>query len=769
MKRLSLFIVSCWVAIMAQAISLNGVEYTIDTLSMFPAGPGATYYELRMLRADQKAGRLDCYLMMVDTKNPYVSIESVLGKDALVGTERPSAMAQRKTTETKIFYGGTNGDFFMTKGDVGCPVGFSIINNEFAFVPNTHSARRLGAVNEQMLGAIGSVASFAAKAVLGLDTLNIKRINYTRGTDELVLYNRHNAASTLTNDYGTELLCELAKGETWHTNCRVHAIVKSIAKNQGNTAIGVGQVVLSGHGIMAERLNTAHVGDTITLQLSFQIDGVPQNISQCVAGDNYALIVNNGQVEQSDFWNELHPRTAFGQNEKGDMLLFLVVDGRGVSNGCTTKVLGEIIHHYGAYRALNWDGGGSSCLYIRPFGEVNNGSDGSERAVANGMFAVANIPVADNTIAAIAPYMPIYSLPRYGVAMPKFLGYNQYGVLIDSDVQGVQLSCAPEVGEVLSDGRFLASGENGGTLHAALGSITTDLTVRLVASAPIAIRLDSVLLDNIRPYTVEVQGTIGNNTISLLADALTWTSSDPSVATVNEAGEVRGVKNGYADIVGELGDFHDTLRVHIEIPAAPVMMWDAFRAPDTWTIKCPSSYNPQWIVPESEDAPVDLLFTYKNGRERYIRLSKDSALYSLPDTIRLAYATDASLENFYLSIRANNASHAQNITITPTAEVVEAYVADIAVKDYFGTDIAIFPLHFECVNFSLRSSTSAGEHHFLLNGISLIYRYDTQSGVSDVKPLPAMPAVKVIEGGTMYIIRNSVRYTLQGQKIDHKH
>lgn len=766
MKRLTLFVFSCVMGMMAHAVSLNGVEYTIDTLSMFPAGPGATYYELRMLRADHKAGRLDCWLMTVDTKNPYVAIEQIMGKDAVIGVERPSAMAQRKTTETKIFYGGTNGDFFATKGDIGCPTGFTVINNEFAYVPNSHGARRLGAVDEKMLGAIGSVASFSAKAILGLDTLKIKRVNYTRGENELVLYNRHNAASTLTNDYGTELLCELAEGETWHTNCTVHAVVKSVAANKGNTAIGDGQVVLSGHGTMAEHLNKANVGDTITIKMSFKIDGVKQNISQCIAGDNYALIVDNGQVEQSNFWNELHPRTAFGHSEKGDTILFLVVDGRGVSNGCTTKVLGEIIHYYGAYKAVNWDGGGSSCLYIRPFGEVNNGSDGSERAVANGMFAVANVPEADNTIAAIAPYMPIYSLPRYGVAAPKFLGYNRYGVLIDTDVQGVQLSCAPEVGEILSDGRFLASGENGGALHAALGDITTDLTVRLVTSAPIAIRLDSVLCDDKHPYTVEVQSTIGNSTISLLADALSWTSSDPSVATVNASGEVTGIKNGYAEIIGELGDFRDTLLVHVEIPTAHIMMWDDFRATDTWALKCPSTYNPQWIVPESGTTPVDLQFTYKNGRERYIRLSKDSVLYSLPDTICFVYATDALVENFYLSIRANNELHAQNITITPVAETGNDVVTNIAVKDYFGTDVAVFPLHMECINFSLKSATSAGAHQLWLRGISLIYGDATQSGVDKVEAMDSATVTKVLEHGTMYILRNGVRYTMQGQVVN---
>ena len=67
---LSIFTVLCTASM--YAVSLNGVEYTIDTLSMYPVGPGTTYYELRFLRADNGKGRMDAFLIAVDTRNPYV-------------------------------------------------------------------------------------------------------------------------------------------------------------------------------------------------------------------------------------------------------------------------------------------------------------------------------------------------------------------------------------------------------------------------------------------------------------------------------------------------------------------------------------------------------------------------------------------------------------------------------------------------------------------------------------------------------------------------
>ena len=526
-------------------------------------------------------------------------------------------------------------------------------------------------------------------------------------------------------------------------------------------AIPADKVVLSGHGTMAAALDALNIGDEVTVNMSLKFDGEEVDVAQCIGGDTYALIVNNGQVEQSNFWNEVHPRTAFGTSEDGTIQYFLVVDGRSVkSAGCTTKVLGEIIHHYGAYKAVNWDGGGSSCLYVRNLGQMNNGSDGSERACGNGMFAVANVPEVDNTIASIAPYMPIYSLPRYGVALPKFLGYNKYGVMIDTDVQGVTLSCDPALGEILEDGRFLASGENGGTLRASLGDITTELEVRLIASAPIAIRLDSVLCDAAHPYTVEVQGAVGNTTIDLLAAALTWTSLNPEIAAVDETGAITGIANGTTQVIGQLGEFADTILVHVEIPTGNEMLWDDFRIADNWKLKGSSGFNPGLIVPEDAEAPVNLLFTYKSARSPYIQFEREAPIYSRPDTIRIPMTTDAIFSKIYATVRANNAMQGVNITIEPNA--AGDIVLDIPVEHYFGTDVAIWPLHFELVKCFLNTSTEKGERYVTLPGIYQIYGEKSGVGTSVENTTVTQQPTKFLENGQLFIRHNGHTYTILG-------
>ena len=89
------------------------------------------FYELRMLKSTDGSGRLDCWLMTIDTRNPYVSVEQILGKGQVTGLERPSDMAKRSTTDTKIFFGGVNGDFYANS----TPVGTTIVNSEYALTP----------------------------------------------------------------------------------------------------------------------------------------------------------------------------------------------------------------------------------------------------------------------------------------------------------------------------------------------------------------------------------------------------------------------------------------------------------------------------------------------------------------------------------------------------------------------------------------------------------------------------------------------------------
>lgn len=776
MKRILLSVFSLFIVCLSHAnITLNGYEYTIDTLSMYPVGPGTTFYELRMLRVNA-VSRLDCWLLAVDTRDPYVSLEQVLGTGKINGTERPSAMASRSTTENKIFFAGSNGDFFLTKDDqngatseyneVGMPAGTTIANGEFALTPaGAGGGRRAGGVDADGKGVASYTHSISMKLVLADTTLNISHANYVRGNNELVLYNFHNGATTFTNAYGNEVQIQLLEGEKWNTTGIMKAKVTKVENGVGSMSLDKNHAVLSGHGTMAEAISGLKVGDEITLDFEMRLDDEIVNVAQMIGGDHYsAMILDDGVIAQKGYWDELHPRTGFGVSQTRDTVFMLVVDGRSaISAGCTTKVLAEILKHYGAYNAVNWDGGGSSCIFVRPFGAMNNGSDGQERACGNGMFAVANVPDNDTTIVSIAPYMPNYYLPRYGLADPQFLGYNKYGVLIKTNVSGVKLSCAPEVGEILEDGRFFASGENGGKLVATWGDVTTELDVRISDSAPIAIRVDTVICAR-KPYQVEVEGTVGNNTVEILSSALTWTSSDSSVATVDEDGIVYPQGSGFATIKGQMGGFTDSLVVKVEFPESDPLVWDDFRNVASWEVKgSPTSFKPALSVPEDPNVPVTLTFTYGSGRNPFIQLSKDSLLYSVPEKIQVPMTTNATFEKVIIMIRANNSNTTNQITFLDP-KVGEENVFEIDVKERFGDDIAIFPLHFLSIKMVPTSATPKGECYVTLPGIIEIFDENT-TDVEDVISSDNTSYKKYIKDGNLYIQTMDKTFNVLGAQV----
>lgn len=84
------------------------------------------------------------------------------------------------------------------------------------------------------------------------------------------------------------------------------------------------------------------------------------------------------------FAGSLNPRTAVGTTRDGRRLLLVTVDGRqGFSKGVSLAGMALILKRYGAWNAINLDGGGSTTMAVDGLTVSNPGGDGSERPVAD--------------------------------------------------------------------------------------------------------------------------------------------------------------------------------------------------------------------------------------------------------------------------------------------------------------------------------------------------------------------------------------------------
>ncbi|WP_051359403.1 phosphodiester glycosidase family protein [Paucisalibacillus globulus] len=167
-----------------------------------------------------------------------------------------------------------------------------------------------------------------------------------------------------------------------------NSVVVSTSSQTGSGSIAEDTFILVGRENGAIQLQELSVGDEVSITYEPRVDG--DSLMDFAIGGNMQL-VENGVVTNGLDDSTTAPRTAVGFSEDGQTMILVVVDGRQTeSRGMTLKEMGELMTEYGAYQALNIDGGGSSTMVARMPGKddaevVNNPSDGSERSVPNGI------------------------------------------------------------------------------------------------------------------------------------------------------------------------------------------------------------------------------------------------------------------------------------------------------------------------------------------------------------------------------------------------
>jgi hypothetical protein len=232
---------------------------------------------------------------------------------------------------------------------------------------------------------------------------------------------------------------------------------------------------------------------------------------------------------------------------------------------------------------------------------------------------------------------------------------------------------------------------------------------------------------------------------------------------VNEKGEVTGVKNGRVVVVGTLGEFSDSIIVDVEVAEANQIVWDDFRNAASWEVTgSPTSFNPSLSVPQDASAPVTLNFTYGSGRNKFLQLSKDSLLYSLPEKVLVPMTSNAVFEKVIVMIRANNSTTTEQITFLNVA-ANEEHVLEIDVKERFGDDAAIYPLQFLSVKMIPTTGTPNGACYVTLPGIIEVFA----EGTTDVDNITSSQSttLKYIKNGSLYIQTSDKTYDVLGQQV----
>lgn len=717
------------------ANSLNAVSrtylydrwYNVDTLQCSKVGPGTEYSSIKFTSEDSSL-TFRTFFLKVDVNNPHLKFEAELGCDSLITGETVRHHAQSRTVPGKYYIAGTNGDFYTTATPVGVPLNNFIGNSQIG-LPATWAAPNF-VIEKGNIPWISPVAKEFTMSVNGGSPITINSANYARYANQLVLFNSLNGKYTHTAAGGREIAIVLAPGETWKINAPVHCIVQGVMSTNGNMRIPDGQAVLSAEGTMASVIESLKDGDQIVLNMNQKLtswsDAMPDITS--IMGGNVILVANGVTLSQGDMAR--HPRTMLGYTKDKKEMIMCVVDGRSsLSSGGIYLEMADVMRYAGADWAMNIDGGGSSTMYIQNLGIMNIPSDGSERAVSNGVYLVMDTP-EDNTISEIRFVDYALKFPKYGVYTPHFYGYNQYGMLIDNDVKGVVLSCDSKLGHVQNDSIFVGDGMGSYPLTATYNGITATIPVTISPVEKVQSRLSTIINDSFREYPMEVEAYMAETKMPISASSLSWSVDDSSIATINpNTGVLKGIKNGSTIVRGRVDDATLETTVQVEIPTGEYMPFEQNLDPKTWKITQTGGKD---MVTTNSGNGMKLTYT-GNGSSRgaNIKLTKEVTLWSIPDAFHFKINPgNANIKNMFVCLLPNN-SVSVNSTVTLSLKPNEFNDVVIPISNFFNPDdMKYYPVKLAYITMNM--GVSASNTEFAIDIPNIECKYNALSSVGSI-------------------------------------
>lgn len=314
-----------------------------------------------------------------------VRLDVVHARDMVVGVETTSALAKRYGAFAAI----NTGFFKINVGAVsGVPVGTMRIDG-VDYTDSYGGRTTLFITNGKDRTSVAiSRVNKETFLVVGKQRIKIG-FNKIRDKDDAVIYTDIYNRTTLTNQEGIEFVV-------------VNGRVSEILNGKGSTAIPTNGFVISAVGKKkAELAALLKKGTRVSFdRTTTSVNGSKLPDAVMTAEDATAgvpQIIRDGRIDitileeksSKEFSETRHPRTAFAILKDGKVLL-AVFDGRqpGHSIGVSLQEMAEILLPLGADVAMNFDGGGSTAMFLD--GKVvNKVSDKEgERAVSDALIVV---------------------------------------------------------------------------------------------------------------------------------------------------------------------------------------------------------------------------------------------------------------------------------------------------------------------------------------------------------------------------------------------
>lgn len=769
-------------------IEIDGTVYRVDTLIEQKVGPGTLYRRLRLPQYP-----LNVNMLQVDLKDPSVRVETTQAGDMLFGTERLVDAADRQSVPGHRAFAGANGNFWCVSQSypysdwlLGTTFNANLRNG--VTITETNCAANQWDSGPEYIGEVGITPEgkvfsdhFRWQAWFSSDATGVQPVqgvNKLVHGGEVVMYNRYYGATRpmrcadlvwranglpgydLVHDAATMVRLRFAPGQAWSAGRDMVFEVIDVTDNVDMPEGGDCDLVLMGRDGRRDALRSLAPGDAVTVNNTWTtLDGTPVEFDNMIGGNGQVMI--DGQLTRMNTVSGncalVYSKTGYGSSADHNMLYIIVIDKAtdpvyGASAGCTSAVMCQIARHYGCANLTNFDSGGSAQMFVTDR-IVNKTTEGTPRAVANGMLVYATSP-EDNDVASIAFAERTLRVPTYATSAPVVYGYDKYGVLIDRDLQGVVFEPEANIGTAAGDGHaFVAAATGGmGLLTARYGGASVTKAVQIV-EAEFDFAVPVMVVDQ-KPEPLFLKSVIdGNGYVYKPADAV-WTietegGADPPVA-IDADGCIVALAEGSARVTVAIGDRTATLQVLAQPnDGKPEHLENKAFDPAEWSVTKSGTGTPVLSAGNGEGLNFGLAFNVTTTRGPRVTVAKDIVMHSTPQYLYVTVDTgDKPLAALTLNIQTAGQARAQSIVMTPSEDGGNTYEAELWTGE---RDISVFPITFKSLQFT---PLQTGQHNFAVSAVKTAYTRDAAVHEIVADSMHQGPAVwydlhgRVVDGAT---------------------
>ncbi|MDQ0113645.1 stalk domain-containing protein [Paenibacillus harenae] len=556
-----------WNASIAEAADVAMAKATAPTLKLTSQGyvtAGAKRMDyLWTATRNGRAVTSEVHVIEVDLTNPYVSLNTMSGKNHTVGTRNSIS----NMTKESGAVAGINADVFVMSNE-GAPMGVQITSGAFESSPSKLIGMYAFGVSKDRKPSIDNytfdgLVTAADGATFTLDGLNQSAYGPDYGGNK---YSHVDAMHIYTSAWNG---AERPKN-TGATPTEVlvrNGIIEQISIDLPVTGQApVDGYILRTHGKAAKFVKEhLQVGQTITADYSLissttgaEVD--PASFEMLIGG--HTLLVDGGAA--SAFSRDVTgvsgssytSRSGVGYSKDGTKVYLITSEKYGSSTGLSLKELQQVMVQLGVYKGVNLDGGGSTTMVERPLGtnsltlSHSTQTGTTQRSVSNGIGVFTSAPEGKLKGITVTGSNVVFLGQKTNFALN---GYDTYFNPIKVDETQASWSANPAVG-TFSGNTFTATKVGKTTISVKTGDVSAQYTMEVIGQdqiASISLNTAAGMLSPGSTLSVPVTVKLKNGrTYKLSGDSLKWEfigfngTMSGDTLTVNSV--KAGVETGYA-------------------------------------------------------------------------------------------------------------------------------------------------------------------------------------------------------------------------------